>query len=99
METTDNSAVAAAFRITSLEPTSVVQEHVEQIVTRYGLGFQVRYEETFNAPFCGIDYHTQEMAILVQEPNANGLDIAGCMEDVAALPADSLADGFFEVIG
>lgn len=97
MTHTQPSTFETAIRFTSIEPVSQHSNLVSEIADRHGFVAEFRSEELVNAPFCGIDYHVQEIR-LTQENSTDPVQWVNCLNDLSEFENEHLADSFFEVI-
>ena len=86
------------FRFTSIEPIGPLNTQFQNIAEKNGCDIEFQSESIVNAPFCGINYHVQDVS-LKSIVEANHTDnIARCIEQFTLIEIEQIADGFFEVI-
>ncbi len=95
-----NSAPATtSIRFTSIEPLEPHADKVREIADRHGFEAKFTSRTTLNAPFCGVDYHIQEVCLTpygLADPAINTREL--CLNEFASFEQSQLADGYFEVI-
>ena len=87
------------FRFTSIEPIAPLNTKFQHIAENNGCNIEIQSESIVNAPFCGINYHVQEVSLrsIVEANHAENM--ARCIEQFTRLEIEQFADGFFEVVG
>ena len=86
------------IRFTSIEPISQHQERVDQIAKNHGFVAEFHSETLINAPFCGNQYHVQEVR-LIQDSDSEAVQWVRCINELSEFEKQHLADSFFEVLG
>ena len=75
-----------------------MNDQLKEIATTNGCSFQAQSETIINAPFCGIDYHVQDVCLSSTTDNEHMSNVSKCIEAFTRIESDQLADGFFEVV-
>ena len=89
---------STTFRFTSIEPISPLNERLRDIATNNGCDLEFQSEKIVNAPFCGIDYHVQDVCLISALEGEHHNNVARCVVEFDRIEADHLADGFFEIV-
>ena len=88
---------STAFRIVSIEPTQSIKDIITQAADRFSLEAIFGAAGQFNAPVCGVEYHAQEFNLSSKDVELRSeLTIANCLQEIKALTAQTMADGFVE---
>ena len=89
---------STSIRFTSIEPILPINGHIREIACEHGFDIEIGDEQRINAPFCGVDYHIQEMKLTCCDTTNTSTGLHHCLNKLSTLEETKLADGYFEVI-
>jgi hypothetical protein len=94
-----NTTPMTTIRFTSIEPLKPFGGQFKEIAETNGCEFKVNDESIVNAPFCGVNYHVQEVSLSSIVPKKHNENIANCIKHFSQMEVEQFADGYFEVLG
>ena len=96
----NNAGFSTSIRFTSIEPFEPHVEKIREIAFRHGFDMKLTHQSTLNAPFCGCDYHVQEVCLTHVGCHESAASTLGsCLTELCTFERNCLADGYFEVVG
>ena len=98
MSNIEIASFSTSLRFTSIESILPINDEVREIAIEHGFDIEIGTQERINAPFCGVDYHVQEMTLTCCDTTNTSTELHRCLNDLTTLEQTKLADGYFEVI-
>ena len=85
-----------AIQITSNEIAQPILDLVVQAATQHKLEVKISDPVSFNAPFCGDEYFTQEIQLHSDFETRTHADFENCLLDIETIVERELSEGFVD---